>query len=193
MTERPEPPKEKASEKSSLKCGELLDVPGFSQEFSDYIEEFDSDQAAEALSKHRMDLSVQQTKLSEKRTELSKKRTMMSDLNAHLSNERTYLSYLRTSLSLMTFGITVNRFSIYLQENNRVPKARLSLEDAEYTGIGMLLLGIVLLVISVFRYKRIQCDITEQIFSPPNKVVAILTAVIVTFAILGAVRLITTS
>jgi putative membrane protein len=109
--------------------------------------------------------SSAQTELSKRRTALSQKRTGLSILRSHLSNERTHLSYLRTAISLVGFGITLNRFAIYLIENDRLTPtqaARPALRDASWVGIGMVVLGIVLLAWSLYRFQRTSRDIESD-------------------------------
>lgn len=106
------------------------------------------------------DVATSTTTLSIYRTRLSVYRTQVSNLRSHLANERTHLSYLRTTVSLVGFGITLNRFSIYLiQQGKQVHDTRLLLRDAGNAGIGMVVLGLALLVWSIYRYWRVGKDI----------------------------------
>jgi putative membrane protein len=140
--------------------------------------------ASTELSKHR-------TQLSEKRTGMSTHRTGLSSLRSHLSNERTHLSYLRTSISLIGFGITLNRFSIFLQEKRDVAEqtSRLRLRSTENVGAGMVGIGLVLLVWSLYRYWRVSREIERHQYDPRNRMVLMLTLGILLCGGLSAVWL----
>jgi putative membrane protein len=106
------------------------------------------------------DAATSSTTLSMYRTRLSVYRTRVSNLRSHLANERTHLSYLRTTVSLIGFGITLNRFSIYLVQQGKLEDGtRHMLRDAGNAGVGMVVLGLVLLLWSIYRYWRVGQDI----------------------------------
>lgn len=108
------------------------------------------------------DATTSSTTLSMYRTRLSVYRTQVSNLRSHLANERTHLSYLRTTVSLVGFGITLNRFSIYLIQQGKAPEGtRPLLENSGQAGIGMVVLGLILLVWSIYRYWRVGEDIEK--------------------------------
>ncbi|KRG43300.1 hypothetical protein ARC20_00960 [Stenotrophomonas panacihumi] len=88
----------------------------------------------------------------------------------HMANERTHLAYLRTTVSLIGFGITINRFSMYLVQNDQAPQGgRLMLRDAGNAGIGMVLLGLALLVWSITRYWHVSRDIERGVMMPRHR------------------------
>ena len=70
------------------------------------IEGKDSGTATTLLAVHRNRLAMRQSGLAE--------------LRANLSNENTHLAYLRMAISLVVFGISLNQFSQFMQEQNRV-------------------------------------------------------------------------
>jgi putative membrane protein len=108
----------------------------------------------------KADAATSSTTLSMYRTRLSVYRTQVSNLRSHLANERTHLSYLRTTVSLVGFGITINRFAIYLMQQGKAPEtAHRLLRDTGHAGIGMVALGLMLLVWSIYRYWRVGEDI----------------------------------
>jgi putative membrane protein len=138
------------------------------------VEGKDSGTASTLLSTHR-------TQLSEHRTNLSERRTGLSDLRSHLSNERTHLSYLRTAISLIGFGITINRFSVFLQEQGKVAANQTGpmLRSSEHAGAGMVVIGLVLIVWSLYRYWHVNQDIEEARFRPLHRAVIMLTVLLV--------------
>ena len=105
------------------------------------------------------DVATSSTKLAIYRTRLSVYRTGVSNLRSHLANERTHLAYLRTTVSLIGFGITINRFSIFLIQQGQEPAKRALLRDTGNAGIGMVVLGLALLMWSIYRYWRVGEDI----------------------------------
>ncbi|HEY2379268.1 MAG TPA: DUF202 domain-containing protein [Gemmatimonadaceae bacterium] len=87
----------------------------------------------------------------------------------HLSNERTHLAYVRTAISLISLGITVNRFSIYLIENGGPDADRRPLgllRDTKQIGLGMVLFGFLLMVLSLHRYLRVDRAIDRLDYKP---------------------------
>lgn len=121
------------------------------------------------------------TLLSTHRTRLSIRRTGLSDLRSHLSNERTHLSYLRTAISLIGFGITINRFSVFLQEKGKVDVGQTGpmLRSSENAGAGMVVIGLVLIAWSLYRYWHVNQDIERAQFRPLHRAVIMLTALLV--------------
>ena len=94
----------------------------------------------------------------------------------HLANERTHLAYIRTSVSLVSLGITVNRFSIYLREKEMIPaQPRRLLHDTEQVGLGMVLFGFFIMVLALFRYRRVERDIDAEHFRPNRTMVELMT------------------
>lgn len=126
------------------------------------------------------DSGTASTLLSTHRTKLSVKRTGLSDLRSHLANERTHLAYLRTAISLIGFGITINRFSVFLQENGKLAAHQTGpvLRSAENAGGGMLIIGLALIAWSLYRYWHVNQDIRTATFRPLHRAVIMLTALL---------------
>jgi putative membrane protein len=127
------------------------------------------------------DSGTASTLLSTHRTKLSIKRTGLSDLRSHLANERTHLAYLRTSISLIGFGITINRFSVFLQEHGKLAVGETGpmLRSSEHAGAGMVVIGLVLIVWSLYRYWHVNQDIENAQFRPLHRAVISLTVLLV--------------
>lgn len=116
---------------------------------------------ADALEEARKDPSIRHYQASE-----------------HLSNERTHLSYMRTAIFLVSLGITVNRFSIYLIENGGLGTDRRPLgllRDTKQIGLGMVLYGFLLMVLSLHRYLRVDRAIDRLDYKPERFLVEGLT------------------
>jgi putative membrane protein len=95
----------------------------------------------------------------------------VSELSSYLSNERTHLSYIRTAMSLVGFGLTLNRFSIYLEQSDRLPEQQrplLMLRESAFAGLGMVILGSVILVWSLIRYRKVFRDLADGKYTPSN-------------------------
>jgi putative membrane protein len=112
----------------------------------------------------------------------------------HLANERTYLAYLRTSLSLLSLGVSVNRFSLYLLERNKISAESASgttLVGAEYLGIGMAALGLILLVYGIVRFTQMTGQIDAQAYRPNLRAMWVLSVIILLGALGGIAVLFT--
>ena len=129
----------------------------------------------------------QEQKRSAKQPIISKK---VSD---HLANERTFLAWIRTGISVMAFGFVVERFGLLLRElglrsagagtsNNTISYSRL-------LGIGITVLGIVLLVIALLNFIRIQRSIDEERYHPGIIFAIVLTVIAAIIGILLAIYL----
>ncbi len=127
------------------------------------------------------DSGTASTLLSTHRTKLSIKRTGLSDLRSHLSNERTHLSYLRTAISLIGFGVTINRFSVFLREQGKLAADNTGplLRGSENAGAGMVIVGLVLIMWSLYRYWHVNQDIERAQFRPLHRAVISLTVLLV--------------
>lgn len=102
----------------------------------------------------------------------------MSVLCSHLSNERKHFSYVRTAVSLMSFGVALNRFSVYLQENDHAPNptsALAALRNIETVGVGMVTLGSTLLLWGLHRYHQVDGQIKSGAIIVPKYGMTILT------------------
>jgi putative membrane protein len=109
------------------------------------------------------------TILAQYRTQLALRRTGLADLRSHLANERTHLAYVRTAISLMSFGITLNRFTVFLEQQGTLVAGkgtRSMLHDTGNVGSGMLVLGLALIVWSLYRYWHVNRDIVTGQFQP---------------------------
>lgn len=113
-------------------------------------------------------------------TSLAITRTGLSDLRSHLANERTHLAYLRTTISLIGFGITINRFSIFLREKGILGASTNEpmFRSTEYTGAGMVVIGLLLLVWSLYRYWHVNQDIAKGQFRPLHRAIVMLTVLL---------------
>ena len=145
---------------------EADELPELPEAVSRAIEGKDSGTATILLAVHRNRMSMRQT--------------VLSDLRSHLSNERTHLSYLRTAISLIGFGITINRFSVFLQEKGKLAADATGpmLRSSEHAGAGMVVIGLTLILWSLYRYWHVNQDIENARFRPLHRAVVMLTALL---------------
>lgn len=145
------------------------------QGLSDAIAGKDAGSVSTRLSEHR-------TSLSEHRTDMAEHRSGLADLRSHLANERTHLAYLRTAISLIGFGITINRFSVFLQQQGKLALDQKAgvLRSAEHAGAGMVVIGLTLIAWSLYRYWHVNRDIEQAVFRPLHRAVITLTVLLLT-------------
>jgi uncharacterized protein (DUF302 family)/uncharacterized membrane protein YidH (DUF202 family) len=81
----------------------------------------------------------------------------------YLAVERTFLAWIRTGLALMGLGFVLARFGIFLQEFTliRPTMAMKSYGLSQVFGTCLILLGVTVSVLSLFRYLRLINDLKE--------------------------------
>jgi putative membrane protein len=75
----------------------------------------------------------------------------------HAANERTYLAWVRTALALLAFGLLVERFDLYSRSLSDLsdPASDPGVSAiGRAAGLGLILLGVLVLSISSYRYLR---------------------------------------
>lgn len=111
----------------------------------------------------------------------------MSRVADHLANERTFLAYVRTSIALISFGITLNRFSAFKIEQDKLgpetPQQRLFLGDTGRVGLGLALFGIALLVAAAIKATLAERAIGRGTYQPDRVSIWLVTG---SLLILGA-------
>lgn len=118
--------------------------------------------------------------------------------NDFLANERTFLAWVRTSLGIMAFGFVVVKFSLFLSQMRllmgieRFPNSQASELDQSFSsmiGYMMILLGIIVLFVSYFRYNTIHKHLLRGIFNPSRRIMMYLTIGIILIVVLLLVYL----
>lgn len=103
-----------------------------------------------------------------------------------LAVERTFLAWIRTGLALMGLGFVLARFGIFLREFSlhQPSLQRESFGLSLWFGTGLIFLGVLVCVASLFRYRRALAQIKqgENLLSRPSRLAVILGLVL---AILG--------
>jgi putative membrane protein len=96
----------------------------------------------------------------------------------HQANERTFLAWLRTAIALIGFGLAIARFGLFLRELQTTVAdglAAQSLFSYQNLGIALVIVGLVVIVLSVWRYNQIFWQI-EQASYRPSRLMVWLTA-----------------
>jgi putative membrane protein len=97
------------------------------------------------LMQRLVDLSVERTRLSEQRSEMSAERS-------YLNAERTLSVWIRTALAVMVVGIAVDRFGLFLLQNQG-ERAR-DATASDVVGAALVVLGVLIAVVPSVRFAR---------------------------------------
>jgi putative membrane protein len=90
---------------------------------------------------------------------------LIEDYTDHAANERTYLAWVRTALAFMAFGLVVERFDLFVRS---LPELAQSAAHETVSGINraaglaLILLGVVVLATSTYRYLRFKRLISSR-------------------------------
>ncbi len=88
---------------------------------------------------------------------------MIKRYSDHAANERTFLAWVRTAIAVMAFGFVIERFDLFLQ----VMAPQLALKQAaphsqsfaNAAGLAFIAIGVVMIVIAGFRFRKTAKDI----------------------------------
>lgn len=109
----------------------------------------------------------------------------------HLANERTFLAWVRTGAAIVVFGFAIGRFSIALRQLTALqghPLHRSGL--SVWMGATSIVLGVVLVVAGLFRYRKTRQRLDEGTFEPAGFVLDLVTILTVLFGLALAAYLI---
>ncbi len=100
-------------------------------------------------------------------------------ISDHLANERTFLAWVRTSIGLMGFGFVVVKFSIFLKQisfavDRTIPTV--SRGFSSIMGIGLVAFGALIGILSFFRYRKIERQISDPSYKPSGILINLLAA-----------------
>ncbi len=114
---------------------------------------------------------------SETREERESKRG--HNRRVHMANERTFLAWIRTSVAVMAFGFVVEKFSLFVKQMAYYVGKEASPPAPGYSSIiGILLVGLGMLmgVLAFIRYKKVERQIDEDMYTP-SPVLSVLLAI----------------
>ncbi len=108
-------------------------------------------------------------------------------LREHQANERTFLAWLRTSITLIGFGLAINRFGLFLREKQSTVGQQeipdFSVIGSQILSIGLVIFGIIIIVLAVWRYNRVFRQIEQDDFQPSRFLVWIAAGLIILIGI----------
>jgi putative membrane protein len=91
---------------------------------------------------------------------------MIRSYTDHAANERTFLAWIRTGLAIMAFGFVIERLDLLLASLGLAAQSRevTATEQAEIhdLSVGLVVLGMVLIVVSSYRFVDINRAIEDQ-------------------------------
>ena len=105
----------------------------------------------------------------------------------HLANERTFLAWVRTGAAIVVFGFAIGRFSIALRQltalqGHPVHRSGISV----WMGATSIVLGVLLVVAGLFRYRRTRDRLDKGTFEPAGFVLDLVTVLTVLFGLVLA-------
>jgi putative membrane protein len=92
----------------------------------------------------------------------------------HQANERTFLAWLRTAIALIGFGLAIARFGLFLRElqtavaDGSVVQSFFSYQNL---GIALVIVGLIVIVLSVWRYNQVFWQIEQANYRPSRLMV----------------------
>jgi uncharacterized membrane protein YidH (DUF202 family) len=100
-------------------------------------------------------------------------------ISDHLANERTFLAWIRTSVGLMGFGFVVVKFSIFVKQFSIVVERQVPVASHGYSsvmGISLVAFGALIGILSFYRYRKIEKQISNPEYKPSGILINLLAA-----------------
>lgn len=122
---------------------------------------------------------------------MSNDRRQIDRQREHQANERTFLAWIRTSLALVGFGFAIARFGLFLRQLEATVGATSSiirepnLINSQTLGFALIIAGVALVVLSVWRYNKAFRQIEEGNYRTSRLMVWITAAIVIIFGILS--------
>jgi putative membrane protein len=102
----------------------------------------------------------------------------------HLANERTFLAWLRTSVAVVVFGFAIGRFAIALRQLTAFQgRPTKTTGVSVWMGMVSILLGVIMAVAGVLRYRKTRALLDEGKFEPAGFMVDLVTILTVLFGL----------
>ena len=96
---------------------------------------------------------------------------MIERYSDHAANERTFLAWVRTGIATIAFGFVVEKFNLFVrtivEANASDAATRLKLERfsgafSHYDGLALIVIGMAIIVLSLFRFVKTSRMIDDQ-------------------------------
>jgi putative membrane protein len=106
----------------------------------------------------------------------------------HQANERTFLAWLRTSVALIGFGFALARFGLFLRQletglsQQSLPAQ--SFINSQSLGISLVIVGIIIILLSVWRYNQVFWQIEQANYRPSRLLVWVTAGIVIFLGIL---------
>jgi putative membrane protein len=88
---------------------------------------------------------------------------MIDKYSDHAANERTFLAWVRTGIAIIAFGFVVEKFNLFVRTMAEASKSesvsrqqldRFTGSFSHYDGLALIVIGMVLILISLFRFVK---------------------------------------
>ncbi len=84
---------------------------------------------------------------------------MIEKYSDHAANERTFLAWVRTGIAVIGFGFVVEKFNLFIQmiaESNASKQVSRLQSGAfsHYDGLALIVIGMVIILVSLFRFVK---------------------------------------
>ena len=107
----------------------------------------------------------------------------------HQANERTFLAWLRTSIALIGFGFALARFGLFLRQLETAVTQEViptySLISYQTLGVGLVIVGIFVIVLSVWRYNQVFWQIERADYRPSRLLVWLTAGIVIILGLLS--------
>ncbi|HTB23917.1 MAG TPA: DUF202 domain-containing protein [Puia sp.] len=114
-------------------------------------------------------------------------------ISDHLANERTFLAWIRTSVGLMGFGFVVVKFSIFVKQFSIVVERQVPVSSHGYSsvmGISLVAFGALIGILSFYRYRKIEKQISNPEYKPSGILINLLAASILLIGVFLVIYLV---
>lgn len=109
----------------------------------------------------------------------------------HMANERTYLAWIRTGITIIALGFVVAKFGLLVKEINPTVQES-SFHFSSYIGIALVLVGGLMEILALGRFRRNQERIKIGMYEPSAKIETFMGSGIFAVAIILIIYLVLT-